>query len=344
MLGGQESFAPGGWANTPVANALPVALDAGGQVDEPVQLLPAPAARGDFLMRLLPDAAANDDLWRRLPALPGWSRFGRRKDGATVVGQAAGGAPLYARQFYGAGRSAALAVDMTYLWQQLGQQQRPRTTDGIDAHARFWRQMVLWLAKQEETSGSVWVKPDVRRVAAGSKLGFSVGVRGKSGLDLTDGKFEVSVVGPAGPLPDPLPVTRVSDVDRGTFWKTDAPGEYALTVKGKATDADNSSIEGEAVARFIVYQDDTELLRPAADHDFLTRLSQAGGGDFHLADQLTQYLEELPARPSASTPAKVRYFPDWRSPRLGAFPPLLLALFTAVLGAEWALRRWWGMV
>ncbi|MBX7104617.1 MAG: hypothetical protein K1X57_11085 [Gemmataceae bacterium] len=344
MLGGLDSFAPGGWANTPVAPALPVGLETGGQSEDPVQLLPSPGARGEFLMRLLPDAAANDALWKKLPPLPGSSLFGRRKDGATVVGQSANGTPLYVRQFYGNGRTVALGVDMTFLWQQLGQQARPRTNEGIDAHTRFWRQMVLWLAKQEETEGSVWIKPDVRRVAAGSKLNFNVGVRGKSGLELPAAVYEVSAIAPEGPVPGNLPITRTADLNRGAFWKTDTPGEYSLKVKAKATDADGAAVEGEAMARFIVYQDDTELLRPAADHDLLTRVAQSGGGRFHLADELPKFLEELPMQASAGSPPKTRYYPDWRGAKLGWFQPTLFGLFAALLCGEWALRRWWGMV
>lgn len=344
MLGGIDSFGAGGWARTPIGEALPTEMDGGGQSDEPVQLLPLPAARDEFLLRLLPDTALNEALWRKLPSLPGFSQLGRRKDGATTIAQSAGGVPLYVRRFYGNGRTIALGVDMTYLWQQLGQMARPRTTEGLDAHTRFWRQMVLWLGRQEETEGSVWIKPDVRRVAAGSKLNFGVGVRGKSGLDLANGQYEVTVTAPAGALPGTIPVARIGELERGSFWKTENPGEYNISVKAKANDVDNTPVEGVASARFIVYQDDTELLRPAADHDFLTRLAQAGGGQFHVADELPKYLQDLPLQAAASAPPKTRYYPDWRSADLGFFQPLLFGLFVLVLGGEWALRRWWGMV
>jgi uncharacterized membrane protein len=345
MIGGQETFGAGNWSNTPVGKAMPVEMDAGNQVDEPVQLLPAPQSRGDYVMKLNSDVAASDALWRKLPALPGFSQLGRRKDLGVVIGQSASGTPLLVRQQYGRGRTAALALDMTYLWQQLGQYQKPRTTEGIDAHARFWRQLLLYLAQQEETEGSVWVKPDVRRISVGSKIPFSVGVRGKTGLDLPDAKFNIQVEGPDGkPLPDPVPTTRDKDADRGTFWKTEQPGEYRLKVKGTAKDADGTAIEGEAFARVIVFQDDTELLRPAADHDFMARIAQASGGDAKLGDELPQYLADLAGKPLTGVGLKVRYLPDWRSTRLGAFPPMLFMIFVLLLGLEWGLRRWWGMV
>jgi len=344
MVGGQDAFGAGGWASTPVGDALPVWTDSAGQVDEPVQLLPVPEARNDYLMRIGPDWTASEALWRRLPALPGYSRLGRRKDGAATVGQSASGLPLLVRQNYGQGRTAALALDMTYLWQQLGQAARPRTTEGIDAHARFWRQMMLWLAKQEEAEGSVWVKPDARRIPVGGTLGFTVGVRGKTGLELPAAKYEVAVSGPNAVAAEPVPTAPEKGLDRGTFTKADAAGEYTVKVKGEAKDADGTTVTGEASARFLAYQDDTELLRPAADHEFLARVAAAGGGQAYLADELPKFLDALAGKPLDAAAAKTRYLPDWRSARLGAFPPTLLMLFVGLLGAEWGLRRWWGMV
>jgi uncharacterized membrane protein len=344
MIGGAESFGAGGWRNTPLANLMPVQMDAVGQSDESVRMQPAPQARNEYMMRIGPDPAASDALWKKLPALPGYTRFGRRKDGAVVVGESAAGAPLLVRQNYGKGRTAALALDMTYLWQQLGQNQRPRTNEGVDLHARFWRQLMLFLAQQEEIEGSVWIKPDMRRVPVGGKVPFGVGVRGKTGLDLPEGKFDTQAVGPDGPLAEPVTTAREKDADRGSFWKTEKSGEYKLIVKGTAKDADGNTVSGEATARFLVFQDDTELLRPAADHEFLARLASAGGGQAFFADDLPKFLEELPGVPLAAAGSKVRYLPDWRSARLGLFPPALFIVFVSLLGLEWGLRRWWGMV
>jgi uncharacterized membrane protein len=345
MIGGQESFSAGGWLSTPIAEVMPVHMDGGGQVEEPVQLLPTPITRNDYVMKIGPDAVASETLLRKLPALPGYTRLGRRKDAAVVVGQSANGIPLLVRQQYGRGRSVALALDETHRWQQLGQSQRPRSNEGIDAHARFWRQLMLYLAQQEETEGSVWIKPDLRRVNVGGKVGFSVGVRGKTGLDLPDGRFELQAIGPDGkPLPDPIPTARDKENDRGNFWKTDQPGEYKLIVKGAAKDADGAQVSGESFARFLVFQDDTELLRPAADHDFMSRLAQTGGGQAHLADELPKFLDDEAGKPLVNAGPKICYIPDWRSTKLGVFPPTLFAVFVVLLGLEWGLRRWWGMV
>lgn len=345
MTGGESSFAAGHWRGTPIADALPVRMDASGQVEQITRMQPTTAGKRDYLMRLLPDVGLNEQLWRKLPALPGYTALGQRKPNAVVVGESASGVPLLVRQDYGKGRTAALALDMTYLWQELGQKNRPRTTEGVDAHARFWRQMVLYLAHQEESTGLVWIKPDVRRVPVGAKVDFGVGVRGKTGIDLPASRFDVGVVGPDNqPLPDRVTTAKINGQDRGTFWKTEKPGEYTLTLHAQAQDVDGTSIDDSARARFIVYEDDAELLRPAADHDFLSRLASAGGGQAYLADELPHFLEELPKSRAGDTAAKTYFLPDWRSEKLGVAQPVLFVTFVLLLGIEWGLRRYWGMV
>lgn len=344
MVGGADSFANSDWRGTPVAEMLPVELDASGQADEPTQLRPAPQAQNEFVMRIAADDAASQVAWQKLPPLPGSTRLGRPKPTAAVVGVSQRGQPLLVRHVYGRGRVVALALDMTYLWQQLGQTAKPRTTEGVDLHAKFWRQMVLYLAQQEETEGSIWLRPDVRRVAAGGKLGFVVGARGKNGRDLTDGDFEVQAFAPGATTGEVVATARDSDGRRGTVWKTDKPGEYRLVVRGSAKDDDGGTVSGEATARFVVYQDDTELLRQAADHDLMQRLAAAGGGEFHRADELGQYLEKLRNQPLPGARQKPRLYPDWRSPKLDGWLPGVFLAFVAVLGLEWGLRRAWGLV
>jgi len=204
---------------------------------------------------------------------------------------------------------------------------------------------VLWLAHQEKAEGNVWVKPDVRRLAAGGRLGFGAGVRGKGGLDLKDARFDAKVIGPDG-SEVPVQTVRDKDEDRGTFWKTDVPGEYRLVVQGSAKDTDGQAVSGQASARFLVSQDDAEMTRRAADHEFLKRLAAAGGGKFHpgTEEDLARYLRELPSQPLAGMRPKANLWPDWRRSSLSPFPPAFLLVFVALVSLEWFCRRRWGMV
>jgi uncharacterized membrane protein len=348
MTGGADSLGRD-WADTKIAAALPVELD-GSQSEEIVPFVPTTDGQSDYVLRLAPTIKDSEFLWAKLNdpvnrcRIDGYTKLGRTKPGAQVLARAkdaVDGPPLLVRQTYSKGRTAALAVDTTYNWRRLG---LPKSTEGVELHARFWKQLVIYLAQQENQGGAVWVRPETRRLPAGGKVNFAVGLRGKTGIDLPGGTFEVAVAAPGGRQPESVPTAAEREGQKGSFWKTDKPGEYTLTVRGKGKDVDGSEVAGEASARFIVYRDDTELLRQAADHDFLRKLATAGGGKFYRADELPKVLRELERTAPDAGRQKAVYWPDWRRPTLGGFLPGLFIAFVAVLGLEWGLRRYWGMV
>jgi hypothetical protein len=245
------------------------------------------------------------------------------------------GAPLLVTQNYGNGRTLAFAGDTTYRWK------RDRETEQL--HSRFWRQMVIWLAKQEEAEGSVWVKPDTRRLPAHSDLGFSVGLRSKGGVDLKNGTYTVKVRAPDGSVRVVTTAPAPGD-ERGTVTRTELPGEYQIRVEGEGKDAEGNIVKGEAKARFLVYDEDLETTRRAADHDFLKKLAAAGGGEFHRGVELGRFLESLQQQPQNQTKPRLNYYPNWRATGRSSFLIGFFLAFVAVLSSEWLLRRLWGLV
>ncbi len=341
MLGGYASFGNGDWAGTELADLLPVNLRAAGQIEEPVQMVPTVDGLRLFgyIFRLTDgDSQANLAAWEKLPPLDGICRLEKGQSQLiNVLAESKGSHyPILLSRVYGAGRVLAFAGDTTHQW--------IRSPEGQAAHARFWRQMVVWLAQQEDIEGSVWVKPDARRLRVREDLGLSVGVRGKNGVDLKEGTFQVEVVGPGG-VKHAVTTTRGTSDDRGTFAKTDTPGEYRIVVHGEGKDpSTGEKISGEASAWFLVYDDDLELMRRAADHDFLKKLATAGGGQLHLAEELPRFLQQLQNQPHTLARAKVDLRPDWRTTGRSTFLPAFFALFVALLAGEWCLRRRWGLV
>jgi len=126
--------------------------------------------------------------------------------------------------------------------------------------------------------------------------------------------------------------------------KLASPGEYRIRVSGKGKDSDGNAVEGKEEARFLVYQDETEITRRAADHDFLKKLAANGGGEFHQADELAAYLKQLAAQPLPQDRPKANVWPDWRYNQLSGFLVSFFMLFVALLSLEWFLRRRWGLV
>jgi uncharacterized membrane protein len=336
MLGGAFTFGNSDWQGTDIDKLLPVKLDVRGQVTGDVKIQPVAEQLQQYIMSLADRPQDNARIWEQLLPLNGMTRLGKPRDGAFELARAANGEPILVGQTYGNGRTLAFAGDSTWRWRN-----SPET---LPIHSRFWKQVALWLAKQEERKGNLVVKPDARRLASGSKLGFTVGLRGKGGVDAKEAHFEVKVVGP-GNVETPVETLRDKEDERGSFWKTDNPGEYRLVVRGWGKEADGSDIPAEtATSRFLVYQDDAELARRAADHEFLKKLAAAGGGQFHRPEELMALLQELQNQAQMPGRARAELWPDWRKNSLSGFIVGWLLAFVALLSCEWFLRRRWGMV
>jgi hypothetical protein len=198
------------------------------------------------------------------------------------------------------------------------------------------------------------VIPDARRVSADAPggLGFSVDIVGKGGEPVKAPRLQVKVIGPAREQYD-VALGKEGNKLRGYFQRVTTPGEYKIFASATT---ESGTETGEA--KFLVYAEDVENLRPAADHELLRKIAQAGRGKFYLADEqkFAAFLDDLRRQQTESIKPKVELWPDWRrnpassatsdqleilwnSTALGCF-----LLFSTFLCVEWFLRRRWGMV
>jgi uncharacterized membrane protein len=345
MIGGYNSFSPV-WKNTPIARLLPVELDAHGerQFEREVRMTPTEEGLKGFGFILKRGERKEDaaDAWERMTRLEGHSILGTPKNLATVLATTQDGkTPLLVRMDYGggenAGRVLAFAGDTTNRWIGF----KPETAE---MHARFWKQIVLWLAKQEEPEGLVWARPDMRRLPVRGEMGFGVGLR-KGDLDIPDAEFDVKLRGPDGKAVT-LSTSVGRDGRRGVIDrdKTKRPGLYVLEATGSGKDAEGNKVEGKKEVKFIVYDDDPESSQQAADHPFLKKLAKAGNGEFHEGKDLAGFLRDLRKQAQKESKARERHWPDWRTTSTSPFLVLFYLAFVAVLTGEWLLRRRWGMV
>ena len=340
MIGGKQSFGAGGHAMTPMADVLPVvmgraerqpldqALRTDLHLEGPLKMRPS-LARG-VRHPLLDLGESSSEVWQRLPELDGANLLSRDrlKPNAVVLAEAddqRDARPLLVIGQPGLGRAIAFAADSTFRWFLAGER---------EAHRRFWRQVVLWLAKKEDTSGAaVYVELGARRVAPGARVDFASGVRG---IEAAGGpiQYDASVVLPDGqqaPLSLPLGGDRVT----GVFTNTRLAGDYRVTVRA----SQDGQLLGQAESRFLVPEQDLELERPGAEPEALARLAratEASGGRALALEELPGFLAELASQPPTQKQeitSKTTLWDKW---------PLLIAL-VGLMSTEWWLRRQWGM-
>jgi len=344
MLGGLHSFGPGGFANTPLEAVLPIELGRAERqnfgeppredmhVHEPLKMLPISERFHPMLRVVEGEFAANMDAWRQLPALDGANRFNRlqlKEPLAQVVaeGNDTSRSPLLVLSAYGDGRTAALAVDSTWHWQMEG---------FGEIHRRFWRQLVLWLAKKDETAGEqVWVRLDQRRFQQGSRVDFTLGAENPQGEPLQSAEFAVQVEKPDKTVEFVRPARRGGGWT-GSFAETTEPGDYRIIVSAR----DKGETVGSATARFSVSDQDVELDQPAAEPMLLASLANLtaeAGGEGLAPEELPDLLEKLKARAEEFEEEIVETITLW-----DRWPTLLA--FVGLLSAEWFLRKRWGLV
>jgi uncharacterized membrane protein len=338
MLGGFHSFGPGGYGETPLADVIPVAMDrferqklgdpVRSDVHLPGPLHMQPTARGlrHFAVTLAASPAENEALWAKLPELEGANQFLKTSPAAEVLADADGQAnkPLLVQQTVGRGRVMALAVDSTWHWWMHGFE---------SAHKRFWRQVVLWLARKDSAQeGDVWLRLDKRRFAPSDAVDFQAGARAATGEPVKDAEFKVEVIPPSGHR-IAVPAVRQAEQVSGSFHDARDPGDYTLEV----TAARNGQTLGTARARFMVFPQDLELDNAAADPVAMESLATMTGGRLVAPEQLPELIRELTRLTQhleVQQETKKTFWDGW---------PFFLGLI-GTMTVEWYLRKRWGLV
>jgi hypothetical protein len=337
MIGGTQSFGPGGYADTSLADALPVVTlrteiqngpvaDPTLHFDQPLAMLPTPQGLSHFVMRLdSPDK--NLALWKSFPPLNGANRFGALKAGAIVLAEADGPGriPLLVAEDYGRGRTMAFAGDSTWLWYLGGQH---------EAHQRFWQQVVLWLAhKDTQGDESVWVKLDARRYRVGQPVGMTFGARDVDKRPIDDAVFKVEVIDPDDKKHVLTPQRSGLD-NLARFLETRGPGDYRVHVEASKN---GQSIGLGTDVRFIVYDHDLELHNPAADFALLEEIAKITGGTPVPPGELAAHLKKLARLGLNVEVTRVQRILLWDN-----WP--FLAVFVLAMSLEWFLRKRRGLV
>lgn len=330
MLGGRSSFGPGGWANTPVGDLLPVKVQPGdGQLEPPggLKAVVNPNGLEGYLLKLGGTREETAKIWAALPPIPGANVLGRPKPSAFVLAQATpGNQPLMVGHEVDKARVLAFAGE-TWPWARASDLTR-------EAHRKFWRQVILWLAHQEDKGETqVRLTLDRRRAAVGQKIDLKVSTQDAKNDPIPDVTYETTVEPVATPgKSERIDMYNQGGDGHGSLFAKGEPGEYRVTAKALK----NGETIGTDSARFDLYRDDRELENPAADLALLKQIAELTNGKYLPPEQLAKHLRSM-------DPSAIIDTLQHREHRLWDNWPFFL-LFTALLSAEWFLRKRLGWV
>lgn len=339
MLGGVHSFGPGLWATTPLADVLPVRMDVAEKQDFDVPIrfdlhldreLRLRPAGGHFVTRLSEDG--DRDVWQDLPPINGANRWIGVGDQAQILLESTDGDPILVAHTVG-GRVLAMAADSTWRWHIAG---------FAEAHRRFWRQIVLWLARRDGLEDeNVAIDLGQRRYEPHSLIEFRVMAKTATGDPIPDAAFQAKLIVPDGST-TPVDLTMGEGRGLGTIDRDliDTAGIYTIEV---AASEQNRAI-GSSQAQFMVYDRDKEKSNPAGDPDQLARLANRTadwGGRLLQPEEFGDLLEQI----ATQTPdMKIEIPSKWQLGNTLNDALVFLLLFVGSLTTEWFLRKRWGLV
>jgi uncharacterized membrane protein len=336
MLGGFQSFGAGGYADTPLANVLPIVMNRFERqtLNEtlrtdlhwpgPLSMRPTALGQMHFALMLAGNPQESAAVWAKLPPLEGANKFRGLAPGVVILASAGNDKPLLVAHNYGDGRVMAFAGDSTWRWWM----------NGYDAaFKRFWRQVVLWLARKDQLQESnVWIRLTQRRFAPMQRVDFVVGANAPSGEPIADATFKAELVLPDGTR-RPVALVRQEEQMAGSLRDLQAAGDYSLEV----TATQKGQSLGGSRARFLVFQQDLELDNASADISTMEGLAAMTGGRSLAPEELPALIKKLAEDTQSldiQQETKKTFWDTWT----------FFLTLVALLSVEWFLRKRWGLV
>ncbi|HWM85138.1 MAG TPA: glutamine amidotransferase, partial [Kofleriaceae bacterium] len=338
MLGGALSFGSGGYADTPVAEVLPVDIPRAGQSSDRLldkkPFAPQLTEQGRVhpITALRFEPSDNAAAWRALPQLQGVNLVDGARRGALVLAvhptrTTPGGKPMPVISAWEVGQGRALAITTDSLW-RWGFVAAATPGDDGRAYFKLWENAIRWLMDD----------PDLRYLRVESdRIEYAPGAPVRLAVRLLDRDYKPRAKGPVtvevARGSDPARVERVARAELTTGDSGEASHELSrldagvYRVTARAQVGERSALASDI---FLVRQSSEELSRPAPTQELLQVIADATGGR-----QLGP-VEKLPADLPMAEPRVVRV--DRRSDvELWSRPWLLIAALL-LLGLEWGLR------
>jgi uncharacterized membrane protein len=334
MIGGRRAFAEGGWAGTPVAEVLPVELEAAaankGNQPEALWVSVKPTRAGtSYPVTQLGDSE-NDSTtrWGELPRLTTVNPMNRTKPGAVVLLNGTDDRRqehvVLAYQRYGRGKSMAFPMQDSFIWKMDATIPVEDTT-----HSTFWRRLVRWLV--DGVPDSVALSTSVDRVEPGETVSITAEVVDKAFVEVNDAHVTATVTSPSGKTTEvAMQWTVAHDGEyRGTYVPDEA-GQYEI----KASAVRNDQELGTNSMPMRASAGDSEYFDAAMRSSLLRRIAEETGGHFFTPADAAKLPEAISYSGRGVTVVEERDLWDM---------PIILVLILGLIAAEWLFRRKLGL-
>lgn len=354
LAGGEDMFAGGAFAGTPMEELSPAGFPARSarearRVGITTRFTPTDAGLRHAALRLSESPEKDRESWSKIAALGHATALRELSPLSTVLATDGGGRVIMAAHEAGAGRCIAVGWESTWSW-ALG------SDEGLAMHRTVWRQMAQWLANRRPrawvlTEESTYVWEALRnggrtvRIRAGvtgmkeqeiASRGTGVGATSKPASALAPGGARMEIAGPDGTTSVVTP-TALKEGWEAEFQPPEK-GEYRVTFGVEGGEAGRLT----AATTFRVEEENLELRRPTAKLELLRSAALAtaerGGSYVHISE-----FKEL-IRRLLATDRRQRVERRERYDVVDGHRWSALAAIAALFCVEWVIRKRAGVV
>ncbi len=328
MLGGRSAFAEGGYVGTPIADILPVVLGEPLLIDgEPafteITVSPTRAGQTHPVMQVDDTEEASAKRWKNLPAVSSLNPIFETKPGATTLLTGTSESDeriVLAFQRYGAGKTLALPIQDSWMWQMHADVAPDDMT-----HELFWRRMLRWLVDGVPDQVVASVRRD--HVEPGEPIELLTEVVDGTYLRMNNSQVIAEMTSPSGDFVE-IPLDWTTERD-GEYKGHITPTEEGLyRIRVEATNNDN--LVGTDMAYFFASASDDEFFDSAMRAPLLRRIADETSGQFYTVDTVESLPEDIAYTGAGITIVEELELWDM---------PILLLLLIVLVGSEWGYRR-----
>lgn len=337
-IGGSRAFDAGKYAQSPVADLLPVYLNE--RIEEPemqiVQNFKAvltSRGRTHAITRLNEDRAQSAKVWDELPPISVPEALTATKPGATVILEARHITdknrvlPLLVEQRYGRGRTLAFTTNDSWRW-------RMEVSSQYNYHETFWRQLLRYMVST--TPGQFEVSSERDVYVPGDTISLRSEINDKKFEPIRDAQVMATVTKPSGGTVElPLKINFNNDVsgqtaeassDYRSEFKADETGLYKIEMTAKR----GNETLGTAQSSFLVSNRSREFHDAAQNVELLKRVASETGGKYFALNKANDLLDEITMLEGKNSERVSKDLWDM---------PINFMLLVGLASAEWFLRK-----
>ena len=336
-IGGAKAFDGGKYAQTPIADLLPVVLN--DQVEETETMIvqnfkAALTAKGRThpVTRLNEDRNQSAKIWDELPAISIPEILTGIKPGATIILEARGvndktrNLPLLVEQRYGRGRSLAFATNDSWRW-------RMEVSSQHNYHETFWRQLLRYLVSTTPRQFEVAAERDV--YVPGDSISVRSEINDKKFEAIRDAQVTTTVTKPSGATAElPLKINFNSSATGQTEASSDYRAELAADETGlykvEMTAKRGNETLGAATSAFLVTERSREFYDAAQNVELLKRVATETGGKYFELGKANNLLDEITMLEGKNSERVSKDLWDM---------PINFMLLVGLASLEWFLRK-----